>query len=91
MQKECVELGLVCEDCVSRTAQQLAQSCKGLPGRLLSQMFVQLYPEPECSRMSVRFAAAYRNVSEVIPKRPVQSVRSGRRMVAEDELLCAAG
>ena len=69
MQQVCVELGLVCEECTSRTAQQLAQTCKGLPGRLVSQMFVQLYPEPACSRMVGRFAAAYRDASEEIPKR----------------------
>ena len=73
MQKECVELGLVCDECASRTAHQLAQSCKGLPGKLISQMFVQLYPQPECSRMCVRFAAAYRDASEVILKRPARS------------------
>lgn len=87
MQKVCVELGLVCEECTSRTARQLAQTCKGLPSRVVSQMFVQLYPEPECSRMSMRFTAAYRGASEQAPKR--RPVRAAKEML-EVAVACAS-
>ena len=56
----CVEVGLDCETCVSCTARELASACKGLRGKLVGQMFVQLYPDPACSRMHAHFAEAYR-------------------------------
>lgn len=59
----CVEVGLTCEACTSHTAQEVARVCKGLRGKMLSQMFVQLYPDPACSRMHAHFAQAYREAS----------------------------
>ena len=59
----CVEVGLTCEECTSNTAREVAQLCKGLRGKMLGQMFVQLYPQPACSRMYSHFAQAYRDVS----------------------------
>jgi hypothetical protein len=56
----CVEVGLDCETCVSGTARELASACKGLRGKMVGQMFVQLYPDPACSRMHAHFAEAYR-------------------------------
>jgi hypothetical protein len=55
----CVEVGLGCEECTSNTARQVAKICKGLRGKMLGQMFVQLYPDPACSRMHAHFAQAY--------------------------------
>jgi hypothetical protein len=56
----CVEVGLDCETCVTSTAQELASACKGLRGKMVGQMFVQLYPDPACSRMHAHFGEAYR-------------------------------
>ena len=56
----CVEVGLDCETCVSCTARELANACKGLRGKMVGQMFVQLYPDPACAQMHATFAEAYR-------------------------------
>jgi len=80
--KACADEGLECSGCTRRTASQLAQVSKGLPPRLLTQLFVQLYPNPECSPMHARFAASYREASEEFPKRPVMAERFVRAAVA---------
>ena len=59
----CVEVGLNCEECTSNTAREVAQVCKGLRGKMVGQMFVQLYPHPACSAMHNNFAQAYRDAS----------------------------
>ena len=59
----CIEVGLTCEECTSNTARELARVCKGLRGKMVGQMFVQLYPHPACSRMHGHFAQAYRDAS----------------------------
>ncbi|MEQ1887071.1 MAG: hypothetical protein ABL967_18560 [Bryobacteraceae bacterium] len=57
----CSEAGLACETCVASTARQLAGVCKALKGKMIGQMFVQLYTEPACARMHGVFAEAYRS------------------------------
>jgi hypothetical protein len=66
----CIEVGLTCEACTSNTAREVAQVCKGLRGKMLGQLFVQLYPHPACSSMHSFFAQAYRDASpkEVRPE-----------------------
>lgn len=65
----CVEVGLTCEACTSNTAREVARACKGLRGKMVGQMFVQLYPHPACSKMHGHFAQAYREASfEALPK-----------------------
>jgi hypothetical protein len=59
----CVEVGLACETCVGETARQLATVCKGLKGKMIGQMFVQIYPRPACARMHSHFAESYRQAS----------------------------
>jgi hypothetical protein len=59
----CIEVGLTCEECTSNTAREVARVCKGLRGKALGQMFVQLYPQPACSPMYSHFALAYRDAS----------------------------
>ena len=59
----CIEVGLTCETCTSNTAREVARVCKGLRGKTLGQMFVQLYPDPACSAMHGNFAQAYRDAS----------------------------
>ena len=55
----CHEVGLDCETCTEGTARNLAQVCKGLKGKLIGQLFVQIYTDPACSKMHGHFAAAY--------------------------------
>jgi hypothetical protein len=59
----CIEVGLSCQTCTSNTAREVARICKGLRGKSLRQMFVQLYPDPACSAMHGQFAEAYRDAS----------------------------
>ena len=63
-QASCRENGLDCESCTAQTATELARTCKGLRGKMVAQLFVQLYPEPACSRMHGHFAAAYKAASQ---------------------------
>jgi len=74
----CIEVGLTCEACTSNTARELARFCKGLRGKMVGQMFVQLYPHPGCSPAHGHFAQAYRDAS---PKE-VQRERSPVRIAA---------
>jgi len=80
--KACADVGLECGGCTRHTASQLAQVSKGLPAGLLTQLFVQLYPNPECSPMHARFAAAYREASEELPKRGVAAEQFVRPRLA---------
>jgi hypothetical protein len=59
----CFQVELTCEACVSETAGQLAQACKGLRGKAVGQLFVQIHPHSACARMHAQFAAAYRHAS----------------------------
>lgn len=56
----CVEVGLTCETCTEATATQLAQVCKGLRGKMIGQMFVQIHPHQACAQMHSHFAETYR-------------------------------
>jgi hypothetical protein len=66
----CRETGLSCEACTAETATELARTCKGLRGKMVAQLFVQLYPAPACSRMHAHFAAAYRSASQAPASAP---------------------
>ncbi len=74
----CAAVGLTCEACTSNTAREVALVCKGLRGKMVGQMFVQLYPHPACSPMHSNFAQAYRDAS---PKE-VQRETSPSRIAA---------
>jgi hypothetical protein len=74
----CIEVGLTCEACTSHTAGEIARFCKGLQGKALGQMFVQIYPNPACSPMHAHFARAYQDASP----RPVRSETTIRRGIA---------
>jgi hypothetical protein len=56
----CFEVGLTCKVCTSASARQLAQVCKGLRGKMIGQLFVQLYPNSACAPMHAHFADCYR-------------------------------
>jgi hypothetical protein len=75
----CFDFGLTCETCTEETASQLAKSCKGLRGKAIGQLFVQIHPNPACSKMHSHFAEAYRRAS-VERRGPGSEVR--RAMVA---------
>jgi len=64
----CFVAGLTCEACTARTALDLAQCCKGLRGKMIGQLFVQIYPHPACARMHGHFAESYREASTERPK-----------------------
>ena len=74
----CREVGLSCQECTANTAREVARVCKGLRGKMMGQMFVQLYPHPACSAMHAHFAQAYRDASP----REVQSATSLRAIPA---------
>ena len=70
----CSEVGLDCETCTKGTARNLAKVCKGLRGKMIGQLFVQIYTDPACARMHGHFAEAYLAASEErrmpMPERP---------------------
>jgi hypothetical protein len=55
----CHEVGLDCETCTEAAARSLAKVCKGLRGKTIGQLFVQIYTDPACSKMHGHFAEAY--------------------------------
>jgi len=57
---QCIEVGLACDACTSESARQLAAVCKGLRGKMIGQLFVQIYPRSACAPMHSHFADAYR-------------------------------
>ena len=71
----CEEVGLTCEVCTSNTAREVARVCKGLRGKAVGQMFVQLYPHPACAPMHANFAQAYRDASPKEVQRETTSIR----------------
>jgi hypothetical protein len=62
----CSEVGLTCESCTAETARNLAAVCKGLPGKIVAQLFVQIYPNSACAPMHRRFAAHYQEASAAL-------------------------
>ena len=64
----CSEVGLDCETCTAATARSLAAVCKGLRGKAVAQLFVQIYPNSACAPMHSHFTAEYRR--EVMLARP---------------------
>ena len=79
----CSEVGLTCERCTEATAQQLAAVCKGLVGRAVGQLFVQIYTNSACAPMHSHFAACYREASLM------QQEPSPKRMPARFEVISA--
>ena len=62
----CSEVGLTCESCTTETARNLAAVCKGLPGKMVAQLFVQIYPNSACAPMHRSFAAHYREATAAL-------------------------
>lgn len=59
----CIEVGLTCEQCTAATARELAMVCKGLRGKMIGQLFVQVHPHAACSPMHAHFAGVYQEAS----------------------------
>jgi hypothetical protein len=55
----CFDVGLTCESCTAGTAGQLAAVCKGLLGRVIRQLFLQIHPHSACARMHLHFTTSY--------------------------------
>jgi hypothetical protein len=62
----CSEVGLTCENCTAETARNVAAVCKGLPSKMVAQLFVQIYPNSACAPMHRRFAAHYQEASAAL-------------------------
>jgi hypothetical protein len=69
--QSCFDVGLNCRDCSAENARQVARACKGLRGKAISQLFVQIYSDPACAPMHAHFAAAYREASGDAPPKPM--------------------
>jgi hypothetical protein len=67
----CSDSGLDCEVCTEGTARNLAKICKGLKGKMIGQLFVQIHTDPACAKMHSHFAQAYLAAS--IERMPVRS------------------
>lgn len=59
----CFDSGLTCQTCTAETARHLAQVCKGLRGKMIGQLFVQIHAHPACAPMHAHFAESYRSYS----------------------------
>lgn len=70
----CSEVGLTCNDCTAETARHLAAVCKGLPGKMVAQLFVQIYPNSACAPMHRSFAAHYREASATLAETLVETM-----------------
>jgi hypothetical protein len=76
----CFAVGLDCESCTAASARQLAQVCKGLRGKMIGQLFVQIHSHSACAKMHAHFTAAYVDASAGIARKEVGS--ETHRMVA---------
>ncbi len=75
----CVQEGMDCHSCTSSTAGELARACPSLPGKLITQLFVQIHTYPACARMHANFTRAYAEAMEISAapaiKKPMGSCR----------------
>jgi hypothetical protein len=79
----CNSVGLDCETCVADSATQLASVCKGLRGPMVTQLFVQIYRQPGCSRMAQQFAENYRQAAvREMPRPLLPATESGSEELA---------
>ncbi len=83
----CFTVGLTCEACTAESARQLAQVCKGMRGKMIGHLFIQLYPNPACAPMHRHFAESYLAGGEAPEEVPVRkpaamAARAGMAAVA---------
>ena len=60
----CHAIGMNCQECVSRSAQQLAVACGSMPYRDVEQLFHVMYDHEVCSRLSGEFIRCYHSSTE---------------------------
>jgi hypothetical protein len=60
----CIQEGMDCHSCTASTARELARACPSLPGKLITQLFVQIHTYPACARMHANFTRAYSEAME---------------------------
>jgi hypothetical protein len=61
----CIQEGIDCHVCTSSTARELARACPGLPGQLITRLFVQIHTYEACARMHTNFTRAYMGPAEM--------------------------
>jgi hypothetical protein len=62
----CIQEGIDCNSCTTSTARELARACRNLPGKLITQLFVQIHTYPACARMHANFTRAYLAAGETV-------------------------
>jgi hypothetical protein len=78
----CQQVGLDCESCTEGTARHLEKVCKGVRGRMIGQLFAQIYTDPACAKMHTHFAAAYMKASVELPRKMAASAERHRAIAA---------
>ena len=78
----CSEVGLTCEICTAETARNVAAVCKGLPSKMVAQLFVQIYPNSACAPMHRRFAAHYQEATAALAELVEDSLPQRREVTA---------
>jgi hypothetical protein len=48
-----------CQACTCSSGEELARACPGLPGKLITRLFVQIHTYPACGLMHANFMRAY--------------------------------
>jgi hypothetical protein len=94
----CAEVGLSCETCTAATARDLAALCKGLRGKMIGQMFVQIHAHSACAPMHAHFAEHYRAACDegpgftqaVLPQTLLPQPISRKKGVAPQRLVVVA-
>ena len=86
----CSEVGLTCESCTAETARNLAAVCKGLPGKMVAQLFVQIYPNSACAPMHRSFAAHYREATEAVAEQMEELLPQRREVGSAGPRIMAA-
>jgi hypothetical protein len=80
--QSCLEVGLNCRDCAADGGRQLARAVKGLRGKMISQLFVQIYSDPACARAHAHFADGYREASGDAIAKPMGTALAARAVTA---------
>ena len=74
----CLEVGLTCESCTESSARALARVCPGLRGKMIGQLFVQIYTRSACAPMLTSFERAYSEAS----RRPMSTAAAAAAVAA---------
>jgi hypothetical protein len=74
----CIQEAIDCRSCTASTARELARACPGLPGKLVTQLFVQIHVHSACGRMHANFAQTYAEAgkTEAPIKKPMGTCRT---------------